>query len=88
MESVSWELVQKYMFMERSIVRHLEKFKKSHNKQHFYAGYLFIAVVLTGVALHFIFLPVFQELQLTSTYEVNLTVIFRFLLVFIVCFST
>ncbi|XP_063706354.1 sodium-coupled monocarboxylate transporter 1-like [Culicoides brevitarsis] len=31
--------------------------------------YIFIAVVLTGFALHYIYLPVFHELQLTSTYE-------------------
>uniref|UniRef100_A0A336MMN9 CSON003951 protein n=1 Tax=Culicoides sonorensis TaxID=179676 RepID=A0A336MMN9_CULSO len=31
--------------------------------------YIFIAIVLTGVVLHYVYLPVYHELQLTSTYE-------------------
>lgn len=34
-------------------------------------GYIFIAIVLTGLVNHYVFLPVYTELQLTSTYEVS-----------------
>lgn len=40
-----------------------------YGSQYFYAV---IGVALCGVAMHYIIIPVFHDLQITSTYEVRL----------------
>lgn len=34
--------------------------------------YIIFSILLTGVCMHYVFIPVFHELQITSTYEVLL----------------